>query len=204
MRFLPSTLCFPAVDNIINADVEFSKSESAEELFDSDNGQVRSEQISDQRNAGNSNTAQGIPGALSNQPPAGGTVQNDATANGEDAEAANSTPVSTSQNTTRNYELDKTLRYTQEAKSLINRLTVAVVVDNKEVINEAGETVKTPLAEEDFPMMVTPLALTNEFAPIKTALFKSVFTPYWIMSAPLPIPTLYSPNRLWYPAKEPT
>ena len=35
----------------VNAEVEFSKSESAEELFDSDNGQVRSEQISDQRNA---------------------------------------------------------------------------------------------------------------------------------------------------------
>lgn len=137
----------------VNADVEFSKSESAEELFDSDNGQVRSEQISDQRNASGSNSAQGIPGALSNQPPAGGTVESNAEADGEDAGTSNSAPVSTSQNTTRNYELDKTLRYTQEAKSLINRLTVAVVVDNKEVVNEAGETVKTPLAEEDFELI---------------------------------------------------
>ena len=137
----------------VNADIEFTKSESAEELFDPDESQVRSEQISDQRNAGNSSAAFGIPGALTNQPPAGGTVQQDNAGEGEENESLNSTPISTSQNTTRNYELDKTMRYTQEAKSIINRISVAIVVDDKDVVNEAGETVKTPLADEDLELI---------------------------------------------------
>lgn len=137
----------------VNAEIEFSKSESAEELFEPDSGQVRSEQISDQRNQGSLNAALGIPGALSNQPPAGGTVQADAAQEGEEGASTNSTPVSTSKNSTKNYELDKTMRYTQEAKSLINRITVAIVVDDKDVINDAGETVKTPLASEDFVLI---------------------------------------------------
>ncbi len=137
----------------VNADIEFSKSESAEELYDPDNSQVRSEQISEQRNQGSSTAALGIPGALTNQPPAGGTLQADEPQEGDASTSVNSTPVSTSQNTTKNYELDKTMRYTQESKSLINRITVAVVVDNKDVIDEAGETVKTPLASEDLDLI---------------------------------------------------
>ncbi len=137
----------------VNAEIEFSKSESAEELFEPGDNQVRSEQISDQRNQGGLNSALGIPGALSNQPPSGGTLQEDGGEEGEGSVSRNATPVSTSQNSTKNYELDKTLRYTQEAKSLINRITVAIVVDDKEVINEAGETVKTPLESEDFALI---------------------------------------------------
>ena len=137
----------------VNAEIEFSKSESAEELYDPDNNQVRSEQISEQRNQGSSTAALGIPGALTNQPPAGGTLQADEPQEGDESTSVNSTPVSTSQNTTKNYELDKTMRYTQEAKSLINRITVAVVVDDKDVIDDAGEVVKTPLASEDLELI---------------------------------------------------
>ncbi len=137
----------------VNAEIEFTKSESAEELFEPDQNQVRSEQISDSRNQGSSTAALGIPGALTNQPPSAGTLQDNPENTGEEAAAANSTPVSTSQNSTKNYELDKTLRYTQEAKSLINRITVAVVVDDKDVVNEAGETIKTPLESEDFALI---------------------------------------------------
>ena len=133
----------------VNAEIEFTKSESAEEIFDPDSQQIRSEQVSDQRNEGSLSSALGIPGALSNQPPSGGTVDEEQANVGEEGEASARPPVSTSQNATRNYELDKTLRYTQEAKSLINRITVAVVVDDKDVVNEAGETVKTPLTDQD-------------------------------------------------------
>lgn len=137
----------------VNADVEFSKSESAEELYDPDTNQVRSEQISEQRNQGSSTAALGIPGALSNQPPAGGTLQTGEPQEGDESSSVNSTPVSISQNTTKNYELDKTMRYTQEAKSLVNRITVAVVVDDKDVIDDAGEVVKTPLSSEDLELI---------------------------------------------------
>jgi len=171
----------------VNAEIEFSKSESAEELYDPDNNQVRSEQISEQRNQGSSTAALGIPGALTNQPPSGGTLQSDQTQAGDENASANSTPVSTSQNTTKNYELDKTMRYTQEAKSLVNRITVAIVVDDKDVINEAGETVKTPLASEDFVLIrgiVRDAIGFNEERGDSVTVYNSSFLPQTVLEEP--------------------
>ncbi len=171
----------------VNAEIEFSKSESAEELYDPDNNQVRSEQISEQRNQGSSTAAFGIPGALTNQPPSGGTLQSDQTQAGDENASANSTPVSTSQNTTKNYELDKTMRYTQEAKSLVNRITVAIVVDDKDVVNEAGETVKTPLASEDFVLIrgiVRDAIGFNEERGDSVTVYNSSFLPQTVLEDP--------------------
>ena len=180
----------------VNADIEFAKSESAEELFDPDTQQVRSEQISDQRNEGSLSAALGIPGALSNQPPAGGTVQQQATQENEDASASTKPPVSTTQNTTRNYELDKTIRYTQEAKSLINRITVAIVVDDKDVINESGETVKTPLASEDFALIrgiVRDAIGFNQERGDSITVYNSSFLPEATIEEPPTIPIWKQP-----------
>ena len=180
----------------VNADIEFAKSESAEELFDPDAQQVRSEQISDQRNEGSLSAALGIPGALSNQPPAGGTVQQQATQESEDAPASTKPPVSTTQNTTRNYELDKTIRYTQEAKSLINRITVAIVVDDKDVINESGETVKTPLASEDFALIrgiVRDAIGFNQERGDSITVYNSSFLPEETIAEPPTVPIWKQP-----------
>lgn len=171
----------------VNAEIEFSKSESAEELYDPDNSQVRSEQISEQRNQGSSTAALGIPGALTNQPPSGGTLQTDQPQAGAEESSVNSTPVSTSQNTTKNYELDKTMRYTQEAKSLVNRITVAIVVDDKDVINEAGETVKTPLASEDFVLIrgiVRDAIGFNQERGDSVTVYNSSFLPQTVLEEP--------------------
>ncbi len=180
----------------VNADIEFTKSESAEELYDPGESQVRSEQISDQRNQGSSIAAIGIPGALTNQPPSAGTVQQNDTQEGEEGVSTNSTPVSTSQNTTRNYELDKTMRYTQEAKSLINRISVAIVVDDKEVVNEAGETVKTPLAEEDFDLIrgiVGGAIGFNEERGDSITVYNSSFLPEEVLEEPAATPIWKQP-----------
>ena len=180
----------------VNADIEFSKSESAEELYDPDNNQVRSEQISEQRNQGSSTAALGIPGALTNQPPSGGTLQADESQGGDESSSAISTPVSTSQNTTKNYELDKTMRYTQEAKSLVNRITVAVVVDDKDVVNEAGETVKTPLASEDLELIrgiVRDAIGFNEERGDSVTVYNSSFLPQAVLEAPEATPIWKQP-----------
>lgn len=180
----------------VNAEIEFSKSESAEELYDPDVQQVRSEQISDQRNQGSSTAALGIPGALTNQPPSGGTLQADATQEGAENSTNNTGPISTSQNTTKNYELDKTLRYTQEAKSLVNRITVAIVVDDKEVTNDTGEVVKTPLASEDFALIrgiVRDAIGFNEERGDSVTVYNSSFLPQEILEEPEPTPIWKQP-----------
>ena len=131
---------------------------------------------------------------MTNQPPAGGTVEAE-TAEGEE-EGTASAPISSSQNTTRNYELDKTLRYTQEAKSLINRLTVAVVVDNKDVVNEAGETVKTPLEEKDIELIrgiVRDAIGFNEERGDSVTVYNSNFLPETVLEEPEATPIWKQP-----------
>ena len=179
----------------VNAEVEFAKSESAEELFDPDSQQVRSERTSDQRSEGSLSSAIGIPGALSNQPPAGGTLQQEATP-GEESATSTSSPVSSSQNTVRNYELDKTVRYTQEAKSVINRITVAIVVDDKNIINEAGETVTAPLESEDFALIrgiVRDAIGFNEERGDSVTVYNSSFLPQETLEEPPAIPIWKQP-----------
>ncbi len=179
----------------VNAEVEFTKSESAEELYDPDNAQVRSEQISEQSNRGSAADAIGIPGALSNQPPDGGTLQEDPQ-DGDEATTQNTTPLSTSQNSTRNYELDKTMRYTQEAKSIVNRITVAIVVDDKDVINEAGEAIKAPLESEDFALIrgiVRDAIGFNEERGDSVTVYNSSFLPEEVLEEPEATPIWKQP-----------
>ena len=88
------------------------------------------------------------------------------------------------------------MRYTQEAKSVINRLTVAVVVDNKEVVNEAGETVKTPLAEEDFELIrgiVRDAIGFNEERGDSVTVYNSGFLPEPILEEPEATPIWKQP-----------
>lgn len=176
----------------VNAEIEFLKSESAEEVFDPDAQQVRSERISNQRSEGVLSSAIGIPGALSNQPPAGGSVASDNESQQADGPSASTnSPVSTTQNTVRNFELDKTVRYKQEAKSLINRITVAIVVDDKDIVNEAGETVKAPLDSEDL-VLIRGIARDaigfNEERGDSVTVYNSSFLPQASIEEPPAIP----------------
>ena len=81
--------------------------------------------------------------ALTNQPPAGGTAPEVGGAGGAEG-AAGATGNSRSQ-ATRNYELDRTISYTKHQTGRINRLSVAVVIDD--IVNNEGT--RTPWAETD-------------------------------------------------------
>lgn len=135
----------------VSADVDFTLSEQTQERFNPDLPAIRSEQVSEEQS--NMAGAQGIPGALSNQPPAGGQapeVAQDAAA-GEIAGGASNV----NKRQIRNYELDKTISHTRMASGYVKRLTVAVVVDNK----------RTPGQEES-------VAYTDEELAKFTALVK--------------------------------
>lgn len=145
------------------ADVDFSRSEQASEAYKpnqtKDSAAVRSKQSSEANSA--SNGTSGVPGALSNQPPAPATapIVNPAVANG----AANQTGVATPngalptptatgnsrKDETINYEVDKTVRYTQQPMGGVRRLTVAVVVNYKRTMDNTGKIVMRPLTEAE-------------------------------------------------------
>ena len=137
------------------ADMDFTVAEQTEEKFQPDPQAIRSEQTSEQRDA--SAVARGIPGATSNRPPdtttpppATGTAADPAAA--PTAAAANSSTELNgpqSRSSTRNYELDKTTRYSKQAAGRIQRLSVAVLVDYLPRPDAKGAMVPTALKPEE-------------------------------------------------------
>ncbi len=138
------------------ADLDFSQTEKASETFNHDNPALRSEQTSsDTRTEPNANA--GVPGALSNQPPNTGgnpTAANPAAGGGKPAGQNASTqtaatPTQQTQNATRNYELDRTVSHVTDPAGKVARLSVAVVVDNKQVVGKDGKSTSVPFTPEE-------------------------------------------------------
>ena len=104
------------------ADVEMSVTEEAREQFRPESQIVRSEQQAEE----NSRTAggpQGVPGALTNQPPQGGAaLPPGAAATPATNAAVATTPENSSKQSTRNYEIDRTLAYTKQLPGQLKRL----------------------------------------------------------------------------------
>ncbi|VAX05846.1 Flagellar M-ring protein FliF [hydrothermal vent metagenome] len=125
----------------VTAEVDFTLVEKTEEAFNpkgADKGAtLRSEQIQEERSR--LSGAQGVPGALSNQPPAGGVAPEKA--GPYQSADASGTPINTSTQATRNYEVDKTISHTRLPTTSLRRLSVAVVVDNP-AGDAKGNTVK--------------------------------------------------------------
>jgi len=137
------------------ADLDFSQTEKASETFNHDNPALRSEQTnSDTRTEPASNG--GVPGALSNQPPntgANATAANPAAGAKPGAQAASTqtaqTPTQQTQSATRNYELDRTVSHVTDPAGKVARLSVAVVVDNKQMPDKDGKTKSVPFTPEE-------------------------------------------------------
>lgn|SRR5690554_270240 len=157
----------------VSADVDFNAVESTTETFNPDQPALRSEQaIKEQRQS--SLPPQGVPGALSNQPPAPGAapeqlglgVANVAAvppgqplvdANGQQildpvtgAPMLAPYPADKREQATRNYELDRSISYTRQQQGRIRRLSIAVVVDDQQTVDPAtGAVSYQPWTTED-------------------------------------------------------
>jgi len=110
----------------VTAEVDFTVTEQTAERFNPDLPALRSEQVNEENSKLSS--VQGVPGAVSNQPPAAGTAPQ--VAGGQAGAASADSPLNSSKQATRNYELDKTISHTRLSASNLKRLSVAVVVDN--------------------------------------------------------------------------
>lgn len=142
------------------ADVELSTTEEAREQYKPDSQVVRSEQTAEEASRSGAGP-QGIPGALSNQPPAPGVALPPGVAAGAQtaqAQAAPGTtattpPDNTSKQATRNYEIDRTVAYTRQPAGRLRRLTVAVLVDNLRTPGEEGKVNETALTPQELENM---------------------------------------------------
>ncbi|WP_372781426.1 flagellar basal-body MS-ring/collar protein FliF [Litorivivens sp.] len=95
--------------------LDFSRVEESRESWNPDAQVLRSEQVTTDRKTG-AGGAGGVPGALANQPPGD--------AGNPDNTAAESSSI------TRNYEIERVLNYTARPAGDIQRLSVAVVLDD--------------------------------------------------------------------------
>jgi flagellar M-ring protein FliF len=203
------------------AQLDMSMSEEAREQYRPDSQIVRSEQTSEQTSR-DGGASQGVPGALSNQPPAGGVVAPppaaatasapagaaSAAKNGANAAAAAAaatataalTPDNVSKETTRNFEMDRTLAYTREPAGKLKRLTVAVLVDDMHALDKSGKAQSAPLsaAQIDHITQLVKEAVGFDQARGDTV---SVVNASFAAEAPVPQEELQAPalwERPWF------
>lgn len=135
----------------VTADVDFNQVEATAETFKpnpSPDQAIRSQQINEQGTR--DPAAQGVPGALSNQPPVPATapITSPSVAAGG-APGSPATPFSGNRAATINYELDRTIQHTKQALGQVKRLSVAVVVNHRNETSPNGETRPVPLSDEE-------------------------------------------------------
>ncbi|QIM54323.1 flagellar basal-body MS-ring/collar protein FliF [Hydrogenophaga crocea] len=158
----------------VSADVDFSQAEMTSEQHRPNQGNepsaVRSQQLIEDRNGGAGAQPAGVPGAVSNQPPAQGQSPINGSAaqvgpgtgtNGQGAAAANS--GSSRRESVVNYEVDKTVRVVREATGTIKRLSAAVVVNHKTTLDKAGKPVSAPIPAEQLAQMTALVRETIGF-----------------------------------------
>jgi flagellar M-ring protein FliF len=137
----------------VTADMDFTVTEETRENYDPQKTAVRSEQTSTEQRRGGDGT-EGIPGALSNEPPgtSGAPSLAGAAAPGT-AGAAQSTaasgPSSSAQRSTRNFEVDRTLSYVKQPVGVLKRLNVGVVLDNWQKVDAGGKVTTTAMSDAD-------------------------------------------------------
>ncbi|BCS51073.1 flagellar M-ring protein FliF [Aeromonas jandaei] len=120
----------------VDLSLDFSQQEQTRKTYNPDLPAVRSEMTLEENSSGSSNG--GVPGALSNQPPAASTIPEQATA-GESGSAANGR---SRKEATRNFELDTTVSHTRRQMGGIRRMTVSVAVDYKSMTAADGKVTR--------------------------------------------------------------
>ncbi len=113
----------------VNLTLDFTQIESTTEDFDNrEKGpRTRSEVLAEDRSA--SKSAEGIPGALANSPPADPTTTNNTQVDANKGQSEATGKLSS--RSTRNFELDRTVRHVRNATGGVMKVSVAVVVNER-------------------------------------------------------------------------
>jgi len=153
----------------VTADMDYTVTEETRENYDPQKTAIRSEQTSNESRKGGDG-AEGIPGALSNQPPgtsgapsipgaatpgnpaaATAAAQNGAQAGAaaDGSQTAVTGPSSSAQRSTRNFEVDRTLSYVKQPVGVLKRLNIGVVLDDWQKVDADGKVTTAPMSDTD-------------------------------------------------------
>jgi flagellar M-ring protein FliF len=128
----------------VDVSLDFNAIEQTRKRFDPNATSTRSENTVEDYN--NSNLVAGVPGALSNQPPADASIPQDI-AQMKDGSTGQG---SVHKEATRNYEIDTTISHERKQTGSISRQTVSVAVKSRQIQNsDTGEVTYEPVSDAD-------------------------------------------------------
>lgn len=128
----------------VDVSLDFSRREQTVKSYNPDLPAIRSEMVMEDNTSGLG--AIGIPGALSNQPPADSDIPEEALGGEGQSRPRNER---SRMEATRNFELDTTISHSQNATGDIRRLTVSVAVDHKTITNAEGQLEQVAFSEDE-------------------------------------------------------
>jgi flagellar M-ring protein FliF len=179
----------------VTADVDFTYVEQTQEYYNPDVNALRSEQINEQQSI--LSDVQGVPGALTNQPPAAASAPQVAVGGAEGE--AGGTPLNTSKRATRNFELDKTISHTRLPSSRLRRLSVAVVVNDRYQTGEEGQIEPVKRTAEEITRIATLAKEAVGFDIQRGDRVQVISEAFYVPQAPEPLPEipLWEENWFW-------
>lgn len=170
------------------ADIDFTQQEESNEAYDPDKKSVRSEQVMSEQNE--SSGAAGVPGSLSNTPP---------TSDSDKSSANQSNGSQGRSQSTKNYELNKSVSYKKSNYAKVKNLSVAVVVDNEMVLDpKTKQYVSKPLNQDKVNKITELVKATIGFDQErgdKVTVINSGFAP---VKQAEPVPEAKLWNQLWF------
>ena len=131
------------VNSEINVDMDFTRSEQTQELFDPQQQAIRSQQDSLQESA--EGRARGVPGTTANQPPPTPTVS---TQQGTDSSATDQNK-NRSSTSVKNFEVSRDVKSTRAALGDIKHLSVAVVLRSMMTTDADGKPVEKVMSDDE-------------------------------------------------------
>ena len=132
----------------VAADIDFNQVEQTAETYrpnPSPEQAIRSQQTNEQQNRDEG--PQGIPGALTNQPPVPATAP--ITTPPVPPQTDGKGTLNSTRSAVLNYELDRTIQHIKQSLGQIKRLSVAVVINHRIVQLPGGDAQPAPISDDE-------------------------------------------------------
>ena len=193
-KLLGPLLGYENVRAEVTAEVDYTVTEQTQERYNPDQTALRSEQVNEQ--SSRLSATQGVPGALSNQPPAAGQAPEQV--GGVAAGQGSNEPLNVSKRATRNYEVDRTLSHTQLESGVLRRLSVAVVVNDQVVVDEKGEITHTPRTQEEIERITRLVKEAVGYTLQRGDSVQIINSPFHQTAPPEPLPEMAIWEEPWF------
>ena len=189
----------------VTAEVDFTQTESTSEQhrpnLATDVSAIRSQQVIE--NGGTTGTLQpsGVPGAVSNQPPAASTAPINGAAPqlaavGQQPGGGAGLGPNAKRELVTNYEVDKTVRVTRGGSGSVKRLSAAVVVNYQPMADDKGVMANKALSPEQLEQMTALVRETIGFNKDRGDSVNLMNAPFQVDAATADLPLWKQPETL--------